>query len=200
MTWAACDPGASQNAAAVVGLAVSPGGIWAPVYLWEQSGTRGHPLDLRRILVPHARAVRELGAASWMTDAFALHDATHAGWEGGIATVVEGGEMLERWRDLLAIIARSQLSLAPHPRLTREQWPLLEVLGEQLATVREVSRGGRRTIEIPTVGASHGDLASAFARAFHHAKAADYVLDDLPRPIPSADDGMQYADLTWYRG
>lgn len=191
MTWAAVDPGASVNAAAVVALAVSPGGIWAPAYLWEQSGTRGHPLDLRRILVPHACAVRDLGAGSWMTDAFALHDATHAGWEGGIGTVVEGGDMRERWRDLLAIVARHQLSLAPHPRLPREQWPLLEVLAGQLATV--LAKG--RTIEIPTVGASHGDLASAFARAFHHAHAADWTPADEPRDRCEADDGIRYGEI-----
>ena len=195
MTWAAADPGSSVNACAIAAIDVTRAGLWAPCYLAEQSGIQGHPLDLRNVLVPHARALRALGCGSWKTDGFALHDVQHAGWDAGLHTEVEGHDLWERWRDLRAVVARGLWSLAPHPRLPREQWPLLDVLAGQLATVLEKIVGNHRTIVLPTVGTSHGDLASAYARAFHHAKAGNWTPDvDDSRGRVEADDGIRYAE------
>jgi hypothetical protein len=57
-----------------------------------------------------------------------------------------------------------------------------------------VFSNGRRTIRIPEVGSSHGDLASAHSRAFWHAKAADYVEPDARRFDPSRYGGRSRYD------
>lgn len=192
--WAALDPGASVNALAVAAVARTPAGVWVPVYLAEESGASGRPLDLRNVLVPHASALRAIGCSAWLSDGWAAHDVIHAGREGGLATLPPtGGELWEQWRHSMALAARGAWSFAPHRRLAREQWPLLDVLTEQLATVLESLRAGRRTVLVPEVGASHGDLAVAFNRALLHARAADVQDDDHgPReraaPDPYADE------------
>lgn len=189
------DPGASKNALAIVAVGVTSDGLWVPVYLFEMSGRTGCPLDLRNVLVPHARTLRALGCTSWLSDGWALHDVVHAGYEGGLYTAPPpGGDLWEQWRHAMAIAARGRWSLAPHARLPREQWPLLDVLAEQLGTVLEALRGGRRTIEVREVGASHGDLAVAYARALLHARAADYVPDTGPRPRVEVDPGLPMAN------
>lgn len=111
---------------------------------------------------------------TWATDGWAPHDVLHAGAEGGIGTVQATTNLPEQWRHLLAICARGQHALGPSPRIADE---LLEELASQLATVEEAFVNGKRTVRIPEVGTSHGDLASAYARAFWHARAADVDAD-----------------------
>ena len=194
MPFAAIDAGAAVNALAIAAVDVTPAGIWVPVYLAEESGQRGRPLDLRHVLVPHARALHAIGCTSWLPDAWALHDVHHAGLEGGIHTLPPvGGELWDQWRHSMALAARGLWSFAPHRRLPRVQWPLLEVLAEQLGTVLEAFRGGRRTVEVPEVGTSHGDLAVAFNRALLAARASDDAQDESPRERVEIDRGMAMA-------
>jgi hypothetical protein len=129
-------------------------------------------LDLRNELVPIARELRALGCASWATDGWAPHDVQHAGSDGGLSTVQATSKLAEQWRHLLAICARGKHALGPSRRIPEE---MLEELASQLGMVREVFENGHRTIKIPEVGGLHGDLASAYARAFWHARAADLV-------------------------
>jgi len=171
--YGAADAGASRNALAIAAIARDRAGVWCPLYLAEEQGAKGRPLDVRNVLVPHARALRAIGCEWWAVDSWAQHDVHHASIEAGIGMQVVGGPLWDQWRHIMAIASRERLSLAPHERLPREQWPMLDALAEQLATVREKFANGARTIEIPEVGTSHGDLATAFARAFLAARAAD---------------------------
>jgi hypothetical protein len=171
MPWAAIDPGASRNACGVVAIDRDRRGMWAPIYLRELRPEPGRPLDLRNELVPIARELRALGCESWATDGWAPHDVLHAGIDGGIATVQTTSKLSEQWRHLLAICARGQHALGASKRVADEE---LEELASQLGMVREVFENGHRTIKIAEVGGLHGDLASAYARAFWHARAADY--------------------------
>lgn len=182
MIFGAVDAGASVNACAVAAIARDATGLWCPIYLAEEQGRRGNPLDVRHVLVPHAAALRALGCESWASDGWAHHDVHHAGIEAGIGTHVVGGTLWEQWRHVMAVAARDRLGLAPHDRLPREHWPMLERLADQLVTVREKFANGQRTIDIPEVGTSHGDLATAFARAFLWARAADQEPDEARRP------------------
>ena len=171
MPWAAIDPGASRNACGVVAIDRDRRGMWAPIYLRELRPKPGRPLDLRNELVPIASELRLLGCESWATDGWAPHDVLHAGNDGGIATVQATSKLPEQWRHLLAICARGQHAIGPSRRVADED---LEELVSQLGMVREVFENGHKTIKIVEVGGLHGDLASAYARAFWHARAADY--------------------------
>lgn len=198
MPWAAVDPGASRNACAVAGIDRNAAGMWGPIYLAEIRGERGRPLDLRNVLVPHARAVRVLGCRAWLTDAFAKHDVHHAGLDAGIAMLESSGDLWDQWRHLMAVVSRRKHALAPSKRLPEEQHHLLDVLVEQLATVREGFEGGRRRIIIPEVGTSHGDLATAYARAFLHARAADF--EAAHRAAPELRGASSYSREIGRRG
>lgn len=182
MPFGAVDPGASRNACGIACIDRAPSGIWAPLYLAEEQGQPGRPLDVRNVLVPHGRALRALGCESWATDGWSQHDVHHASIDAGLSCVVVGGHLWEQWRHIMTISARDQWSLSPHVRMPREQWPKLDALAEQLSTVLEKFANGERTVVIPEVGTSHGDLATAFARCFLHARAAD-IRDATPRPF-----------------
>lgn len=184
MPWVGLDPGATRNAVGVAAIDRDRHGMWAPVFLKELRPTPGVPIDLRHALVPIARELVALGCESWASDGFATHDVLHAGLDAGISTVYVGSDLLEQWRHLLAISARGQHALGPSPRIAVDD---LDALVEQLGTVEEIFSNGRRTIRIPEVGTSHGDLASAYGRAFWHAKAADYV-----EPVASKVDPLRY--------
>lgn len=170
MPWAAIDPGASRNACGIVAIDRDSAGNWAPIYLREIRPSPGRPLDLRNLLIEPARELRALGCESWATDGWAAHDVMHAGIDGGLSTVQTTSNLPEQWRHLLAVCARGTHALGPSVRVSDEM--LLE-LASQLAMVQEVFENGRRTVRIPEVGGLHGDLASAYARAFWHARAAD---------------------------
>jgi hypothetical protein len=165
-------------------------GSWAPLFLKEVRPPPGYPLDLRNVLIPIAREVRTLGCESWASDGFAPHDVMHAGLDGGLSTAYVGSDLLEQWRHLLAISARGQHALGPSPRIADDD---LEALASQLGTVEEVFVNGRRTVRIQEIGSSHGDLASAYSRAFWHAKAADYV---EPPTVPF--DPLRYGGRSRY--
>jgi hypothetical protein len=187
MPWAAIDPGASRNACGVVAIDRDRRGMWAPIYLRELRPEPGRPLDLRNELVPIARELRALGCESWATDGWAPHDVLHAGIDGGIATVQTTSKLSEQWRHLLAICARGQHALGASKRVADEE---LEELASQLGMVREVFENGHRTIKIAEVGGLHGDLASAYARAFWHARAADFkAAPPAPRPRGRSEYG-----------
>jgi hypothetical protein len=175
MPWAAIDPGASRNACAIAAIDRDRRGRWAPIYLRQIIPEPGRPLDLRNLLVPVARELRALGCSSWATDGWAAHDVLHAGADGGIATVQATSDLPEQWRHVLAICARDQHALGPSRRVSLED---LDALAEQLGLVHEVFANGRKTIKIQEAGRLHGDLASAYARAFWHARAADAQFDD----------------------
>lgn len=195
--FAGIDPGASRNSVAVAVIGRDSAGSWAPVFLREVRPPPGRPLDLRNVLVPIAREVRALGCESWASDGFATHDVLHAGLDGGLSTVYVGPDLLEQWRHILAISARGQHALGPSPRVSADD---LDALAEQLATVEEVFTNGRRTVRIPEIGTSHGDLASAYSRAFWHAKAADYVEPDTRRFDPSRYGGRSRYDAGQAQG
>lgn len=186
MPWAGIDPGAARNSLAATAIDRDARGLWAPIYLREVRPPPGRPLDLRNDLVPIARELRALGCESWASDGFAPHDVLHAGLDGGLSTVYCGSDVLEQWRHLLAIAARGQHALGPSPRIAPDD---VDALASQLATVEEVFVNGRRTIRIPEVGTSHGDLASAYGRAFWHARAADYVEPSTVKFDPSRYGG-----------
>ena len=180
MPWAAIDPGASRNACGIVAIDRDRRGMWAPIYLRELRPKPGRPLDLRNELVPIAAELRALGCASWATDGWAAHDVQHAGNEAGLATVQATSDLIEHWRHLLAICARDQHALGTSARVSTEA---LEELAAQLGLVRDVVINGHRTVRIDQVGDLHGDLASAYSRAFWHARAADYR-PEPPAPLP----------------
>lgn len=167
-------------------------GLWSPIYLREFRPPPGCPLDLRNILVPVARELRALGCESWASDGFAPHDVLHAGLDGGLSTVYVGSDLLEQWRHILAISARGQHALGSSPRIADED---LDALASQLGTVEEIFANGRRTIRIPEVGTSHGDLASAYSRAFWHAKAADFVAPSTAHFNPLRFGGRSRYDM-----
>lgn len=180
MPWCGVDPGASRNALAVAVIDRDRRGLWAPIYLREIRPKRGRPLDIRNDLVPIGREVRALGCESWATDQWAHHDVLHAGDDAGLATVRAEKDSAEHWRHLIAVCARELHALGPSRRVTAEQ---LEELEAQLAKVQEVFENGGRTIRIPEIGGLHGDLATAYARAFWHARAADFkAAPPAPRP------------------
>lgn len=187
MPWAAIDPGASRNACGVAAIDRDKRGRWAPIYLRQIIPDPGRPLDLRNLLVPIARELRALGCSSWATDGWAAHDVLHAGADGGIATVQATSDLPEQWRHLLAICARDQHALGPSRRVSTED---LDALAEQLGLVHEVFSNGRKTIKIQEVGRLHGDLASAYARAFWHARAADMTRGG---PVRHARGASEYA-------
>lgn len=145
-------------------------GRWAPVYLREIRPEPGRPLDLRNVLVPYAKEIRALGCETWATDGFAAHDVLHAGRDAGLQTIQCTTDLHAEWRHLLAVCARERHALGSSPLVPDET---LAELAAQLGTVEEVFMNGRRTVRIPEVGTSHGDLATAYARAFWHASAAD---------------------------
>lgn len=192
MPWAAIDPGASRNACGVVAIDRDRRGMWAPIYLRELRPEPGRPLDLRNELVPIARELRALGCESWATDGWAPHDVLHAGAEGGLATVQATSKLSEQWRHLLAICARGQHALGTSRRVADEE---LEELASQLGMVREVFENGHRTIKIAEVGGLHGDLASAYARAFWHARAADYQAATAERHSGRSEYACEIAGL-----
>ena len=101
----------------------------------------------------------------------------------------------EHWRHLIAVCARGLHALGPSTRVAPEQ---IEELAAQLAAVQEAFENGRRVIRIPEVGGLHGDLATAYARAFWHARAADAQLDE---PVNYYRGASEYAGvstpLTW---
>ncbi len=187
MPWAAIDPGASRNACGVVAIDRDRAGNWAPIYLRELRPQPGRPLDLRNELVPIARELRALGCMSWATDGWAPHDVQHAGADGGIGTVQATSKLSEQWRHLLAICARGRHALGPSRHVSEE---MLEELASQLGMVRETFESGHRTIKIAEVGGLHGDLASAYARAYWHARAADLAEVDAkpPRQLRGASE------------
>lgn len=178
MPWAGVDPGASRNALAVAVVDRDRRGHWAPVYLRELRPRPGVPLDIRNELVPIAREVRALGCASWASDGWAKHDVLHAGLEGGLSFVPAEKDAPEHWRHLIAICARGLHALGPSSLVPQEQ---IDELASQLAAVQEAFENGHRVIRIPEVGGLHGDLATAYARALWHARAADH--DERKRAV-----------------
>lgn len=188
MPWAGVDPGASRNALAVAVIDRDRRGRWAPIYLRElRPPPTGMPLDIRNELVPIAREVRALGCSSWASDGWAKHDVLHAGADGGLAFVPAEKDSPEHWRHIIAICARGLHALGPSRRVPQEQ---IDELVSQLAAVQEAFENGRRVIRIPEVGGLHGDLATAYARAFWHAKAGDFGLD---APIDYYSGPSEYA-------
>lgn len=172
MPWAGVDPGASRNALAVAVIDRDRFGMWAPIYLRELRPRPGMPLDIRNELVPIAIQVRALGCASWASDGWAKHDVLHAGIDGGLSFAQAEKDSPEHWRHLLAVCSRGLHALGPSDRVATED---LEELLSQLAAVQESFENGRKVIRIPEVGGLHGDLATAYARAYWHARAADFV-------------------------
>ena len=187
MPWCGVHPGASRNALAVAVVDRDRRGMWGPIYLREIRPPRGRPLDIRNDLVPIGREVRAIGCDSWATDQWAYHDVLHAGHDAGLATVRSEKDSAEHWRHLIAICARSLHALGPSRRVTAEQ---LEELAAQLAEVQEAFESGGRTIRIPEIGGLHGDLATAYARALWHARAADAQFDE---PVNYSRGASEYA-------
>lgn len=195
MPWAGVDPGASRNACAVAAIDRDALGRWGPIYLRELRPPRqGWPLDIRNELVPLAREVRALGCASWASDGWAVHDVLHAGMDGGLSFVPAEKDSAEHWRHLLAICARDLHALGPSPLVSQE---MLDELVEQLAAVQEAYDNGRRVIRIPEVGGLHGDLATAYARAFWHARAADYTEPRGPADVSELGGLSRTAGGAW---
>lgn len=196
MPWAGVDPGASRNALAVAVIDRDLLGRWAPIYLRELRPRPGLPLDIRNELVPIAIEVRSLGCASWASDGWAKHDVIHAGMDGGLSFVQSEKDSPEHWRHLLAVCSRGLHALGPSERVATED---LEELLSQLAAVQEAFENGRKTIRIPEVGGLHGDLATAYARAYWHARAADFVdaiedIDPQEFGVPCRTHGARGGD------
>lgn len=162
MMAAAIDAGALRNSAAFAAVELS-GGLIKNVCTRLWTPTKGHPVDLRLVVLPEVCAIlNELGITVLCCDAFAIDQAIIVCAENDISIQCEGGTTLERWAPIVEEMHSAKGRVA-----------LIGEDGQEIAktlkkVICETLISGDARVKIPTTGDYHGDLAEAWRRAVRH--------------------------------